>query len=86
MQGEHHYTDYQQHMNQGIGNVKREETKQPKNNQNCRNCFQHFLTHFFAKRAMISLIGTHYANRDASVDFAFMLTSLPDWEFQTCSI
>jgi len=38
MQGEHHYTDYQQHVNQGTGNVKREETKQPKNNQNCRNC------------------------------------------------
>jgi hypothetical protein len=52
MQGQHHDTDYQQHVNQGTGNVKREETKQPKNNQNCRNCSQHFLTPFLAKRAI----------------------------------
>jgi hypothetical protein len=46
MQGEHHYADYQQDVNHATGNVKREEPKQPKNNQNCRNCSQHFLTPF----------------------------------------
>jgi hypothetical protein len=68
MQGEHHYADYQQHVNHGTGNVKREETKQPKNNQNCRNCSQHFLTPFLAKRAIRNLHGTQGTNRDASLD------------------
>jgi hypothetical protein len=65
MQGQHHYTDYQQDVNQATGNVKGEETKQPKNNQNCSNCSQHFLTPFLAKRTIINLHGT---NRDASLD------------------
>ena len=68
MQGEDHYADYQQDVNHATGNVKREEPKQPKNNQNCRNCSQHFLTHFFAKRAIRNLLVTHGTNRDASLD------------------
>jgi hypothetical protein len=66
MQGEHHYADYQQDVNQAAGNVKREEPKQPKNNQNCRNCSQHFLTPFLAKRAIRNLHGIQGTNRDAS--------------------
>jgi hypothetical protein len=68
MQGEHHYADYQQDVNHATGNVKREEPKQPKNNQNCRNCSQHFLTPFLAKRAIKNLHGTQGTNRDASLD------------------
>jgi hypothetical protein len=33
MQQKHHDTDYQQDMNEAAGNVKGQETKQPKNDQ-----------------------------------------------------
>ena len=32
VQEEHHYADYQQDVNEAAGNVKGQETKQPKNN------------------------------------------------------
>ena len=37
MEQEHHYTDYQQNVDEAAGNVKGQESKQPKNNQNRRD-------------------------------------------------
>jgi hypothetical protein len=37
MRYQHHDTDYQQHVNYAAGNVKGQESKQPKNNQNRRD-------------------------------------------------
>jgi hypothetical protein len=35
MQKEHDYADYQDEVNEAGGNVKGQEPKQPKNNENC---------------------------------------------------
>jgi hypothetical protein len=35
MQKEHNYADYQHEVNEAGGNVKGQEPKQPKNNENC---------------------------------------------------
>lgn len=35
MKHEHHDTDYEQDMNDASGDVKREESKQPENDENC---------------------------------------------------
>jgi len=37
VQKEHNYTDYQQDVNEPARNVKGQESKQPKNNQNRRD-------------------------------------------------
>lgn len=46
MYEEHHYSDYQQDVNEAGGNVKGQKTKQLKNNQNrgdyCKHVFNSF--------------------------------------------
>jgi hypothetical protein len=51
MRKEHHDADYQQHMNYAAGNVKCQESKQPKNNQNCCDYSQHFFNSFTCERS-----------------------------------
>jgi hypothetical protein len=46
MKEKHHYTDYQEDVDEPTGNVKGQEPKQPKNNQNrgdyCKHVFNSF--------------------------------------------
>jgi hypothetical protein len=47
MEEEHHYADYQQDVNEAAGNVKSQEPKQPKNNQNRRDYSKHVFNSFY---------------------------------------
>jgi hypothetical protein len=48
VQEQHHYADYQQDVNETAGDVKGQEPKQPKNNQNRRDYSQHIFTPFLS--------------------------------------
>jgi ABC-type phosphate transport system ATPase subunit len=47
MQEQHHYSDYQYDVNEAAGNVKGQEPKQPKNNQDRSNYSKHVSNSFY---------------------------------------
>jgi hypothetical protein len=47
MQQQHHYSDYQHDVNKAAGNVKGQEPKQPKNNQDRSNYSKHVSNSFY---------------------------------------
>jgi hypothetical protein len=47
MQEQHHYPDYQHDVNQAAGNVKGQEPKQPKNNQDRSDYSKHVSNSFY---------------------------------------
>jgi hypothetical protein len=55
MQEEHHDTDYEQDVNETAGNVKGQEPKQPKNNQNRRDESKHVFNSFTSERVPIRI-------------------------------
>jgi hypothetical protein len=69
MHQEHHYPHDEQDVNETRGNVKRQETKQPEDDQNRSDYCQH---------VFISLTVAHSTNALFLVGFVLMGRRLPD--------
>jgi hypothetical protein len=85
MYEKHHNADYQQAVNEAAGNVKSQESKQPKNNQNSRNYSQHILNSL-CLLARIGISLSRSARMPTSHWIRVVAARLSDLEFEICSI